>query len=248
MPNLTATPDCALRCPWCGFTVTEGPAPPVCTCGMERPWVADRLPRSAPVEFAAADCPPDSGYRRTPWPRLNTLLGGGLPRSAVVLLHGPAGAGKTRVACVAVRRWATLAASLESSPSRFARSALDAGHHGRRLWICEAVPDALPRYPVVVVDSISATELPLATLSAAIKWAASGKTVVLIAHETKAGVCAGFARIQYLVDVRVRVVRDDSSRGRHTVIASVEKNRFGPTGCVRLFLGKPERRRGFRSS
>lgn len=202
------------------------------------------------VESAESEAHPGGAVRaseleRVQLPRLGTgardldrLLGGGPARGSAVLMYGPRGTGKSRLAyrfasahrCLVVHP--EMAQEIarhvaESTGARLERVHLLAELEG---WQNEATR---LRARAVVLDSLAAADDAIAELRFAQRWARQwGAVVYCIAHATKAGDHRGSSELAHWADYewRLRPHADGAE-------LQVKKTRLEPCGSVILPLG-----------
>jgi len=172
---------------------------------------------------------------------LGRELGGGLVGAGGVLLCGPRGAGKSRLAY----RWAARARCLVVHPELSREVAADlARSTGSQManvhlleelegWQAEA--DRLEAR-AVVLDSLAAAPDPVSELRAAQRWARGARTriVFALAHATKGGDHRGSSDLAHWADTELRITRGEVA-GEAGV--KIMKTRGGPSGglvAVRL--------------
>lgn len=164
----------------------------------------------------------------------DTVLGGGVPRGAALLVWGKSGSGKTRLTLQLARKCGPVAfVSLEMIPDEIARTLAAVDVDPKSVWVTQernwrdAVAAAKPR--LVVVDSISVWEHHVETeMHAIYEWAhQTGITVAAICHATTSGKAKGGTGPTHWSDAAL-VVRARGA-GRVT-LDTPSKNRFGATG------------------
>lgn len=226
---------------------TNGKLPLECVCGVLDGWTLlaagpDEQERAVQAKsLVEADRGAEAARIRSGSAKLDRLLVGGWELGCSVVLYGPGGAGKSRLAY----RWAAaagpvLVVGLEMTRAQTRAAALEAGARLSRLFYWPK-PDGWQeqararRARVVVIDSISELERgALAELLALRSWARQRSGLGLaIAHVNKRGRILGPSKIEHRCDALVQITPVGPSSAR----VRVRKSRFCPRGSVELELG-----------
>ena len=164
----------------------------------------------------------------------DTVLGGGVPKGAALLIWGKSGSGKTRITMrLCEKLFPAVFVSLELPADDSAKLLDQLGVPRNQVWVTRerAWRDAAlaVRPKLVVVDSISVFEHGATEeMRLSFEWAhAHGVTVACVCHATTDGKAKGGTGPVHWSDAALVV----KSKGRGAVtIDTPAKNRFGPTG------------------
>ena len=228
----------ALRCARCGEL---GSGRGQCRCGFEI-WA--RIPR---LSRRLDELPVDRTPRlQTGESAVDRALGGGFPVGSVALVSGPRGSGKSRLCLRWASRWGCLLISTEMPPELVREFAQSAGVDPSGVSILTELPrwDALrlelesTEARCLVVDSVSrcpgrpelivAGMIPLCREAHVFGFA--------IVHESARGRPRTRTEAEHDPDLVLRV----RPAGKGFAQVLVQKNRFAPTGIVRVSLGPPK--------
>ena len=185
---------------------------------------------------------------------LDTVLGGGIVPSSLVLLGGDPGIGKstlmTQVACTLSEKYKVLYASAEESRAQVRmRCERLKGDFSELMVINETsldnILDCADGYDFLIVDSIQAVYLEEMNSSAGsvgqikecasrlMRFAKSGKTTVfVIGHVTKDGAIAGPKVLEHIMDTVLYF--EGQPQDNYKLLRAV-KNRFGSAQEVGVF-------------
>jgi DNA repair protein RadA/Sms len=206
-----------------------------CVCGVDN-WLCEPVEKKAAearAVQATAELPRGPKRVSTGEKNIDRLLGGGLPRTMALLLRGPEGSGKSRLAL----RWATASAralvvTLEMTEAQTRLTARSAGGKVENLWLLTDMArwEAEARRigaEVVVVDSITASGRGALRSARAVQtWAQkTGGVGIIISHENKRGQVFGQSGLGYYLDATLRV-----TASRKGARVRVLKSRAGPVG------------------
>ena len=194
---------------------------------------------------------------------LDTVLGGGIVPSSLVLLGGDPGIGKstlmTQVACTLSKKYKVLYASAEESRAQVRmRCERLKGDFSELMVINETsldnVLDCADGYDFLIVDSIQAVYLEEMNSSAGsvgqikecasrlMRFAKSGKTTVfVIGHVTKDGAIAGPKVLEHIMDTVLYF--EGQPQDNYKLLRAV-KNRFGSAQEVGVFEMREDGIRG----
>lgn len=242
--NLLFSPNCGVgqkmpfRCARCG-EIGSGRGP--CVCGFE---IWSPIP-SLSTRLDALPC------GRTPRvssgeTKVDQALGGGFPLGSLCLMSGPRGSGKSRLAL----RWASfgrcLLVATEMPPELISELAPGAGVRVERVHLLTELPRpdelalelASTEAQTVVVDSASRCPArPEAVVSMLIRVCRQAHVAgIAIVHESARGRPRTRTDAEHDPDVCLRV----TPAGKGFAQLSISKNRFAPTGSVRVTLGSPK--------
>ena len=194
---------------------------------------------------------------------LDTVLGGGIVPSSLVLLGGDPGIGKstlmTQVACTLSEKYKVLYASAEESRAQVRmRCERLKGDFSELMVINETsldnILDCADGYDFLIVDSIQAVYLEEMNSSAGsvgqikecasrlMRFAKSGKTTVfVIGHVTKDGAIAGPKVLEHIMDTVLYF--EGQPQDNYKLLRAV-KNRFGSAQEVGVFEMREDGIRG----
>lgn len=194
---------------------------------------------------------------------LDTVLGGGIVPSSLVLLGGDPGIGKstlmTQVACTLSEKYKVLYASAEESRAQVRmRCERLKGDFSELMVINETsldnILDCADGYDFLIVDSIQAVYLEEMNSSAGsvgqikecasrlMRFAKSGKTTVfVIGHVTKDGAIAGPKVLEHIMDTVLYF--EGQPQDNYKLLRAV-KNRFGSAQEVGVFEMREDGVRG----
>jgi len=158
---------------------------------------------------------------------LDIALSGGLLCPGSLLVWGPPGSGKTRLA-LRICRPPVLLIGLEMPPSSYARYAGQMHLDSARIHYVSTLDDWLHLARAigarsVLVDSLGEVSAPLATLRHLCRSNFNG-VMCAIAHENSAGRARGGRALEHTTDTLLRVTRGTGS----TMCVHVRKHRAGP--------------------
>lgn len=217
-------------CTCCQHSERAHLRPVLCSnCGAPDSFLPDEQSAGAFVAATELKKPPAKRYA-TGDSDLDTVLGGGIPAGARVLVWGRGGSGKSRCAL----RWATrigstACVSLEMEEGECVRTAREAGGKISQLRITRDEAAPLPRVRCIVYDSISEARDPEQALERLKDWASStGGIVLLVCHATKAGDYRGPSTLQHWGEAEIKIRKAPQGKAR----AMVLKSRFCPTGSA----------------
>jgi len=186
-------------------------------------------------------------------PEVNSVLGGGLVQSSIILLSGEPGIGKSTLAFqLAGNVSPTLYVSAEESESQVALRARRLGISSENLNISsenrwEAIQKLLNIHKpkLLIIDSIqtiyseaidgfpgSTSQVRECGTQILDFCKSNNITTILIGHITKDGKIAGPKMLEHLVDVVLNIEGDNKTDFR---ILRCLKNRFGPTHNTGIF-------------
>lgn len=237
------------RCPNCGKfgTITEE------ITESEPAETRKNVRRSAPVRLA------DVSHERltrinSGIPEFDTVLGGGIVPSSLVLIGGDPGIGKstlmTQVACTLSAKYKVLYASAEESCSQVKMRCNRLGVKADDLMLLgetnlDSVIESAADYDFLIVDSIQAVYLEEMNSSAGsvgqvkecasrlMRFAKSTKTTVfIVGHVTKEGAIAGPKILEHIMDTVLYF--EGQPQDNYKLLRAV-KNRFGSAQEVGVF-------------
>ena len=185
---------------------------------------------------------------------LNTVLGGGIVPSSLVLIGGDPGIGKstvmTQVACTLSEKYKVLYASAEESRAQVKMRCNRLGEKSDRLMLMnetclDNIIEEAENYDFLIVDSIQAVYLSDLSGSSGtvgqvkecasrlMRFAKSTKTTVfIVGHVTKEGAIAGPKVLEHIMDTVLYF--EGQPQDNYKLLRAV-KNRFGSAQEVGVF-------------
>lgn len=185
---------------------------------------------------------------------LNTVLGGGIVPSSLVLIGGDPGIGKstimTQVACSLSKKYKVLYASAEESMAQVKLRCNRLGENSETLMLMnetclDNIIDEADGYDFLIVDSIQAVYLNdlngssgtvgqvKECASRLMRFAKSSKTTVfVVGHVTKEGAIAGPKILEHIMDTVLYF--EGQPQDNYKLLRAV-KNRFGSAQEVGVF-------------
>lgn len=185
---------------------------------------------------------------------LNTVLGGGIVPSSLVLIGGDPGIGKstvmTQVACTLSEKYKVLYASAEESRAQVKMRCNRLGEKSDKLMLMnetclDNIIDEAENYDFLIVDSIQAVYLSDLSGSSGtvgqvkecasrlMRFAKSTKTTVfIVGHVTKEGAIAGPKVLEHIMDTVLYF--EGQPQDNYKLLRAV-KNRFGSAQEVGVF-------------
>ena len=252
----TVTPGWLGRCPSCGTfgSITEELIE----------TAADKPQKSTARNYELGDVAIEKTVRiKSGVDELDTVLGGGIVPSSLVLLGGDPGIGKstlmTQVACTLSKKYKVLYASAEESRAQVRmRCERLKGDFSELMVINETsldnILDCADGYDFLIVDSIQAVYLEEMNSSAGsvgqikecasrlMRFAKSGKTTVfVVGHVTKDGAIAGPKVLEHIMDTVLYF--EGQPQDNYKLLRAV-KNRFGSAQEVGVFEMRDDGIRG----
>ena len=247
----TVTPGWLGRCPSCGTfgSITEE----LIETAADKPQKSTARNYERPVKLG--DVAIEKTVRiKSGVDELDTVLGGGIVPSSLVLLGGDPGIGKstlmTQVACTLSKKYKVLYASAEESRAQVRmRCERLKGDFSELMVINETsldnILDCADGYDFLIVDSIQAVYLEEMNSSAGsvgqikecasrlMRFAKSGKTTVfVVGHVTKDGAIAGPKVLEHIMDTVLYF--EGQPQDNYKLLRAV-KNRFGSAQEVGVF-------------
>lgn len=185
---------------------------------------------------------------------LNTVLGGGIVPSSLVLIGGDPGIGKstvmTQVACTLSKKYKVLYASAEESRAQVKMRCNRLGEKSDKLMLMnetclDNIIEEAENYDFLIVDSIQAVYLSDLSGSSGtvgqvkecasrlMRFAKSTKTTVfIVGHVTKEGAIAGPKVLEHIMDTVLYF--EGQPQDNYKLLRAV-KNRFGSAQEVGVF-------------
>lgn len=185
---------------------------------------------------------------------LNTVLGGGIVPSSLVLIGGDPGIGKstvmTQVACTLSEKYKVLYASAEESRAQVKMRCNRLGEKSDKLMLMnetclDNIIEEAEKYDFLIVDSIQAVYLSDLSGSSGtvgqvkecasrlMRFAKSTKTTVfIVGHVTKEGAIAGPKVLEHIMDTVLYF--EGQPQDNYKLLRAV-KNRFGSAQEVGVF-------------
>lgn len=185
---------------------------------------------------------------------LNTVLGGGIVPSSLVLIGGDPGIGKstvmTQVACTLSEKYKVLYASAEESRAQVKMRCNRLGEKSDKLMLMnetclDNIIEEAENYDFLIVDSIQAVYLSDLSGSSGtvgqvkecasrlMRFAKSTKTTVfIVGHVTKEGAIAGPKVLEHIIDTVLYF--EGQPQDNYKLLRAV-KNRFGSAQEVGVF-------------
>ena len=256
----TVTPGWLGRCPSCGTfgSITEE----LIETAADKPQKSTARNYERPVKLG--DVAIEKTVRiKSGVDELDTVLGGGIVPSSLVLLGGDPGIGKstlmTQVACTLSKKYKVLYASAEESRAQVRmRCERLKGDFSELMVINETsldnILDCADGYDFLIVDSIQAVYLEEMNSSAGsvgqikecasrlMRFAKSGKTTVfVVGHVTKDGAIAGPKVLEHIMDTVLYF--EGQPQDNYKLLRAV-KNRFGSAQEVGVFEMRDDGIRG----
>ena len=256
----TVTPGWLGRCPSCGTfgSITEE----LIETAADKPQKSTARNYERPVKLG--DVAIEKTVRiKSGVDELDTVLGGGIVPSSLVLLGGDPGIGKstlmTQVACTLSKKYKVLYASAEESRAQVRmRCERLKGDFSELMVINETsldnILDCADGYDFLIVDSIQAVYLEEMNSSAGsvgqikecasrlMRFAKSGKpTVFVVGHVTKDGAIAGPKVLEHIMDTVLYF--EGQPQDNYKLLRAV-KNRFGSAQEVGVFEMRDDGIRG----